>query len=149
MQGVGEVARALEQSDFFFRCILFEVSAGANLPRADKCGTNAMSSASSTENMHRTTSRHHLSRTKKCSTNALSASSTENNREHASGAAARNGVQESSCQNGQVQHECVVKCIINREQQRTCQRSSSTERSPSIILPERTSECSTNALSSA
>ena len=108
----------------------------------------------STENMpeeqqHGTESKHHLSRTDKCSTNALSsASSTENNREHASGAAARNRVQASSCQNGQVQHKCAVKCIINSEQERTCQRSSSTERSPSIIFPQQ-EKCSTNALSSA
>ena len=76
----------------------------------------------------------------RCIASALSsASSTENNREHASGAAARNGVQASSFQNGQVQHECAVKCITNSEQERTCQKSSSTERSPSIIFPERTS----------
>ena len=140
------------------------------------------SQASSTENnqnmpeeqQHGTESKHHRSRTDKCRTSALSsASSTVNNREHASGAAARNGVQASSFQNKsaarmrsqvhqwqrttenmpveqqhgteskhhlsrtkKVQHECVVKCIINREQRRTCQWSSSTERSPSIIFPE-------------
>ena len=93
----------------------------------------------SVEQQHGTESKRHLARTNRCSTSALSsASSTGKNIEHASGAAAQNGVQASSCQNGQVQHECVVKCIVNREQQRTRQWSSSTKRSPSIILPERT-----------
>ena len=102
----------------------------------------------SVEQQHGTESKHHLARTDRCSTSALSsASSTENNRKHASGAAARNAVQASSCQNGQVQHECVVKCTINREHQRTRKWSSSMERSPNIIFPEQ--KCSMNALSSA
>ena len=119
-----------------------------HLARTDRCSTCALSSASSTVNK-----REHARRA--AARNGVQASSFQNK----SAARMRSQVHHwqrttenmpEKQQHGteskhhlsrtkKVQHECVVKCIISREQQRTCQRSSSTERSPSIILPERTS----------